>query len=670
MEEKGRNGKKYVAAAVCCLVAAGVIVLAVGRYRNAYRTLIRSSLHEVTSEPRGAGLPGEQRQIKKLAIRLHGYGYDVGLDEFNARTKMNEPFTTQNVIARRQADSGSEDADILIVSAHIDSIAATVGAVDNASGVAALEAVAKKTRKIPSDTEVWYVVFSGEEEGMKGSAHFLSSLTDEERERIAGDIQLDMLGHRLSDGYQVNTTDGRENAITGYLLEGVKKITGKEIAVTQEKSSDHVSFAIEGIPSALFAQDGDGYENHKIIDDMDQIDLEKLADGARIAEYAVQKIMSDETGSLRSAKAPEPVGYLSPYTEAFDVDTSLQGMKNNLGTDMKKTEEHEDEMLGTVSTYECRVRWVNMEEPLLSRMTFYNGDFQQAELDAEAAGYDWKTMKEKLSDVMGEPKKTRGENHTDEYDWEWQVGRIFFQMNVGSGGSFQLIAMPYSFGLQELYDVKLGSDGEPTGTMDEKTQAVWDDIISRVIRKEERAAYMDRFVFYTDGLHYQLGFTQPAEPDNHKNSMWLDFNDIFDENMEYRHFYSTLETVIHEYGHVFAMNEDQLDIAANGDDSISLPPYKEDSYMAAFMKEFYPDTDVDAVRAGESHSFREHPDEFVSQYAVDKTMEDFAESFCCFVLMDKQEETSVARRKINFFYDYPEMTEVREWIRGNFDCIK
>lgn len=635
-----------------------------------YKDTLNSSMKELTSEQRGAGFSGEQNQIQKFSERMKGYGYKVELDKFTAKTKTGEDFTSQNIIAKRKADQSNNDANILIITSHIDSIPSTVGANDNASGTAVLEAVAKEVKNIPSDTELWFVVFSGEEEGLKGSSHFVSTITAEEKSRIIGDIQLDMLGHYLSDGYQINTVTGKENDVANFLVEGVQQITGKPIHVTQEKSSDHVSFAIAGIPSVLFTQNGDGFENHEIMDDLSQIDMDKLEESAKIVGAVVQKVMSDKPIHLTSPAEREIAGYLSPYTEVMDVDTSLQGMKNSLGTELKKIETLEDEILGTVSTYQCQMYWLNMEQPLTSKLIFYDDQFQTAEIEASEAGYSVSDMKQLITKIIGEPSISKNEDNLDSYFWEWILGRTAFQIDMKKDGSYALTAMPFSYGTNELYDIKLDENGEPSGKMDAKTQKLWDDIISKVVRKEERASFMDRFVLYTDGVHYQLGFTTPAEPDNVKNSMWLDINDVFDENQEYRHYYKTVSTVIHEFGHVLALNEDQLDVQKNGDDSISLPPYRENSYMSAFMKKFYPDMDVNDSHASEMHAYREHPDEYVSLYATDKTMEDFADSFMCFVLMDKQKETSVARKKINFFYDYPNMVEIRNEIRGNFDWLE
>ncbi|MDD3797072.1 MAG: M28 family peptidase [Lachnospiraceae bacterium] len=643
-----------------------------------YSDTLNASMEELTSVARGAGQEGEQEQIQKLSERLKGYGYEVSLDEFTAQTVLKENFTSQNIVAKRKADQDKNQengtADILVVSAHIDSIASTVGADDDASGVAVLESVAAAVQELPSNTEVWFVVFSGEEEGLKGSTHFAETITEDEKSRMIGDLQLDMLGHYLTEGYGVNTVNGRENLLAELLVDSVEEVTGKTISITQEKASDHVSFSVQGISSVMLNQKGDGFENHTIIDNLSQIDMDKLEEAAQIAGSVVKSVMSDETAGLAGEVQEKYLGdnlagCLNPYSEIMDLDTSVQGMKNNMGTGLEKIDETEDEMLGTVTTYQGRMYWFGMETPLTTDFIFYNDYFQVGKIHAYEAGYTAEEIVQIITELAGEPQQGTTDDGQDSLFWGWLPGRTGYQMDWQEDGSYVLNVSSYTLGNKELSDILLDADGEPAGQLDASVQKIWDDIISRVVPQEERIKYMDRFVLFTDGISVITGFTSPAEPDNTSNTMWLDLNDLLDENGEYRHYYKSVATVIHEFGHVIGMNRDQLDVAANGDDSYSLPPYWEASYMAAFMTDFYPDQEMDDRHAGENHIFLEHPDEYVSFYASDKTMEDFAESFKCFVMMNEQEGTSIAQQKVNFFYQYPELVSIREWIRGNFEWL-
>ena len=89
--------------------------------------------------------------------------------------------------------------------------------------------------------------------------------------------------------------------------------------------------------------------------------------------------------------------------------------------------------------------------------------------------------------------------------------------------------------------------------------------------------------------------------------------------------------------------------------------YAKEAYMRAYYR-FWEDGDV---KSG-LERYREHPDEFVSEYAAGNMSEDFAETFSLFVLSDKPEDDSVASQKIRFFYDYEELVQRRDYIRKNF----
>lgn len=60
-------------------------------------------------------------------------------------------------------------------------------------------------------------------------------------------------------------------------------------------------------------------------------------------------------------------------------------------------------------------------------------------------------------------------------------------------------------------------------------------------------------------------------------------------------------------------------------------------------------------------------DEFITDYAATNPVEDFAETFAFFVVLDKPEDNSIKSKKILFFYDYPEFLKIRDDIRRNID---
>ena len=147
------------------------------------------------SHTTGGGAHGEGRwQVRYLRDRFEEMGYSVTLQPYTD----GQGRTGHNVAAVKAASV--PDADILVLSAHHDSVPTAYGANDNASGVAALLYTAEALRNVPTDTEVRFLSFTDEENGKNGSRTYTASLTEEERTRIVGAIQFDMLGGLGSTG--------------------------------------------------------------------------------------------------------------------------------------------------------------------------------------------------------------------------------------------------------------------------------------------------------------------------------------------------------------------------------------------------------------------------------------------------------------------------------------
>jgi Zn-dependent M28 family amino/carboxypeptidase len=158
-------------------------------------------------EGRMAGTAGEIRTTAYLADRFRAAGLTSGargptpyLDPFTIKAvkhklppadakmpggqrgfmeRMNAAgtFTSNNVVA--VARGTKPDGKIVVVMAHWDHVGICMpeeaadricnGAVDNASGVAALVAVAEKVAAMRLDRDVWFIVTSGEEWGLLGA---------------------------------------------------------------------------------------------------------------------------------------------------------------------------------------------------------------------------------------------------------------------------------------------------------------------------------------------------------------------------------------------------------------------------------------------------------------------------------------------------------------------
>ncbi|MEG2233299.1 MAG: M28 family peptidase [Oscillospiraceae bacterium] len=125
-------------------------------------------------------------------------------------------YDTENVIAVKP--TAAPNPKIVVVSAHVDSVYNTRGAIDNGSGVAALLELARVIGESRRDygVEIHFCFFSGEELGMHGAYHYLKQLSADERARHAAMLNIDMAACSVSSipkafsvsTYGKNTTSG------------------------------------------------------------------------------------------------------------------------------------------------------------------------------------------------------------------------------------------------------------------------------------------------------------------------------------------------------------------------------------------------------------------------------------------------------------------------------
>jgi len=154
-------------------------------------------------EGRELGTRGGQRARRYLAGRIRGLGMDT-------LGPLEQPFTVAgrdstlhgaNLVAlvRGTADTGR----YLVVSAHYDHVGVQRGEIyngadDNASGTAALLAIAAHLRRNPPKHSVLLVWFDGEEHGLEGAEHLLQR-PPVPRAAMAIDVNLDMVGRNANN---------------------------------------------------------------------------------------------------------------------------------------------------------------------------------------------------------------------------------------------------------------------------------------------------------------------------------------------------------------------------------------------------------------------------------------------------------------------------------------
>jgi hypothetical protein len=185
------------------------------------------------------------------------------LNEFNYQTRIDEitvgTSKSYNVVADLMGH-GTGLRDIVIISAHLDSInidegpqSEAPGADDNASGSAGLLEIARVLASHNSTHDLRFILFGGEEEGLIGSRHYVNGLSPSERSRISAVINMDMIA-TLNTNTPTVLLEGASlsQSIIDTLATSASSYTSLKIETSLNPfNSDHVPFINAHVPAVL-----------------------------------------------------------------------------------------------------------------------------------------------------------------------------------------------------------------------------------------------------------------------------------------------------------------------------------------------------------------------------------------------------------------------------------
>ncbi len=187
---------------------------------------------------------------------------------------------------------------VILVGAHVDSISEqpallAPGANDNATGIAAMLEARRLLSALTFEREIVCVAFSGEEQGLEGSA-FCSATARREGWPVDLMVNLDMLGHRPDDPAaplyieydQGNAVAANDGAARGYGLMAARMAAAHStlaVAHTDIWDSDYMPFEAAGF-ACIGLYDG-GVESpryHSSTDTAEAVDFARLEQAVRL----------------------------------------------------------------------------------------------------------------------------------------------------------------------------------------------------------------------------------------------------------------------------------------------------------------------------------------------------------------------------------------------------
>ena len=173
--------------------------------------------------------------------------------------------------------------DAVLVTAHVDSINQNLfgklapGADDDGSGTVGTMELARILAKESPKQTVRFILWTGEEEGLYGSAQYVKRLTAADKAKIKGVVQMDMIATQNgtdAPGVTIEAAPLAQPMIDGLAQAGA---TYTKLAVKislHPTDSDHVSFIKAGVPAVLLieANDAANRSMHTPKDALDKID--------------------------------------------------------------------------------------------------------------------------------------------------------------------------------------------------------------------------------------------------------------------------------------------------------------------------------------------------------------------------------------------------------------
>ena len=184
--------------------------------------------------------------------------------------------------------------DFIVVSAHFDHLGVIGGEVyhgadDNASGTAALLAIAAWVRNHPLRRSIVFAAFDAEELGLRGSHAFVETLPFP-REQLLLNVNVDMIGR--SDDGRLFVSGVRYTPALKSIVETAARNSSVPVHVGHDRSmwvtgliddwtgaSDHSSFHDLGVPFLYFGVE-DHADVHQPTDTSDRIDASFYAASA------------------------------------------------------------------------------------------------------------------------------------------------------------------------------------------------------------------------------------------------------------------------------------------------------------------------------------------------------------------------------------------------------
>lgn len=234
-------------------------------------------------------------QLRNLCIQIQGeenYA-DVMHFEVDIRAKLITDYGSQNVMAYLPAKKRCKET--IVFTAHYDHLGRMgtdtyfPGANDNASGTAMLLTMAKYFTEHPSEYNILFIAFAGEEAGLLGSKYFVDH-TPIKLSKIRFLLNLDIMG---SGEEGITAVNGTEHTEAFQLLSDINEEMGLLAKVKRRgktQNSDHHWFTEQGVPAFFIYTMGTNKNYHDVFDTYENLTFSEYEDITKLLVTFVDRL--------------------------------------------------------------------------------------------------------------------------------------------------------------------------------------------------------------------------------------------------------------------------------------------------------------------------------------------------------------------------------------------
>lgn len=235
-----------------------------------------------------------RHQLKYPLIQLQDSIFEAGESfKVNIEAKFIENFEANNVIGFLPAKK--KRAKTIVFCAHYDHLGGMgnntyiPGANDNASGTAMLITLANYFKKNPSDYNMLFIAFSGEEAGLLGSEYFVAN-SPLKMKKIRFVLNLDIMGSGEEGITVVNATEYTKEYELLNAINNEQNLLSKIKSRGETSNSDHYFFHQNGVPSFFIYTMGVNKNYHDVFDTYDALTFEAYNNVMKLLQTFVERL--------------------------------------------------------------------------------------------------------------------------------------------------------------------------------------------------------------------------------------------------------------------------------------------------------------------------------------------------------------------------------------------